>query len=250
MKIKLYQILLLGFLGLILWSCEKDELKKYSGKDSMFFDWSVAGRTPETIDSTGFSFAYDELNVQDRMMEIPISLQGNVSDIDRDYKIEVDENSTAIEGKHFSFEEKTVLRAGEVIDTLLIRVYRTPDMQENLYSIILKLVPNESFKTEMKNITEDGLSFVKLTITVDDILDRPEGWDDLFFGGFSREKLFLMAEILEVEPARFTEGFSLGDLQYYNSFIQRYLDEKKASGETVYEEDGSEMEMGPGLPFF
>ncbi|MNL27129.1 hypothetical protein D3C87_1486980 [compost metagenome] len=69
-------------------------------------------------------------------------------------------------------------------------------------------------------------------------------------GAFSRKKLFLMAEVAEIK--------NLGDLDnttittipktiYYGTFMQRYLNEMKAAGKTIYEDNGSEMIMGPSV---
>ena len=38
-----------------------------------------------------------------------------------------------------------------------------------------------------------------------------------------------------------TPGLTVGDMEYYNGFMKRYLADQKASGKTVYEDDGTEM---------
>jgi hypothetical protein len=53
-----------------------------------------------------------------------------------------------------------------------------------------------------------------------------------------------MAEVLGIEPAYLDTSVSIAESNAYGKFMQRYLNEQRALGKIVYEEDGSEMVMG------
>ena len=233
-------------------SCEKKELMTYAGQPDIYFN--AAGRrliySYETwTDSSQVSFSF--VTNQDSVQKIVVAIAGAPAATDRAYKLTVDPASTAILGKHYdALPASFVMPKNKILDTLSIRFHRTADLQAKAVTLILNLEANENFVTEMRDkvidvATEKRLSFVKHKIIIDDIIKRPKLWLDGFWGTFTRKKLFLMVEVLNISAAYMDASITIAEISAYGKFMQRYLNEQRSAGKTVYEDDGTEMIMGP-----
>ncbi|MNL07062.1 hypothetical protein D3C87_1277220 [compost metagenome] len=80
---------------------------------------------------------------------------------------------------------------------------------------------------------------------MNDILKKPFRWQDSYLGVFSRKKLLLMVEIVDADPAYIDGSPSIGVLQAWGKYMQRYLNDQKVAGNIIREADGTEMIMGP-----
>lgn len=253
-KILIISLLFLSLFGFT--SCEQEEIKTYSGTNSIYFSPAVvpyftANVTRVLTDSTGFSFSFDSPETEGRVFKIPIAVQGKASNTDRKVKVSIDPLSTAVNGTHFSIPDNIIIPAGKEVDTIAITVYRTPDMKDKSFLLILNLEENEFFNTNMKTkvtnvLTQKTMSFITFKLTFDDKLSQPKGWIVLNFGVFTAKKFYLMCELMHLDPMIFTQvpgsaGLSPGEMQYYRNFMKRYLEDQKASGNTIYEDDGTEM---------
>jgi len=235
----------------ILLGCEK-ELNKYEGKPTIYFN--EAGRLPgftgEILrDSTILSFSLAK--VQDSIVNMVIKTTGAKQDTDRPYKLVINTNSDAIAGNHYEILNKSFfIKKNQLSDTVKIKFFRKVDLQAKTFLLSFDLLENENFSIEMKyrllNGTKKKLSLINYRWYINDIIKKPGRWQDDSFGVFTRKKLLLMAEILGVEPAYLDTSVSLPEIYAFGKFMQRYLNEKKVAGNTVYEENGSEMVMGPG----
>jgi hypothetical protein len=250
------KILILGitFLSLIgLTSCDKEEIEVYKGTNNIYFPLAVfpAYTNGPLIDSTGFSFSFDNASITGRVYLIPVRVQGTVSDVDRKIKVSVDPSSTAVLGTHFSLPENIVLHAGKQIDSIPVTVNRTLDLKDKSVTIVLNLEENEFFTVNMKDrvtnvLTQKKINYTRFKLTFTDKLMQPIGWQPGSFGVFTAKKFFLMCELMNLEPEMFNQtqgspGLSIPEVLYYASFMRRYLADQKAEGNTIYEEDGKEM---------
>ncbi|MDQ6530073.1 DUF4843 domain-containing protein [Flavobacterium sp. LHD-85] len=255
-KILILSITLLIITGFS--SCTKEEIETYSGKDNIYFSPAVVSYVSLNgakvlTDSIGLSFSLDNPVITERLFKIPIAVQGKASNVDREVKIAIDPSSTAIKDTHFTIPDKIIIPAGKVVDTIRVLVKRTPDMKKNAFSLVFNLEGNEFFKTEMQTkvinvLTKKTMSFIQFELTFDDLLSQPKGWVVSFLGTFSAKKFFLMCDLMNLDPIIFNQapsssavGLSIPEMQYYQNFMKRYLAEQKASGNTVYEENGTEM---------
>lgn len=241
---------------LVFTSCSQEEIETYKDTDNIYFSTAVFATIVENgakvlTDSTGFSFGLDNPSITERTYFIPIRVQGKVSNVDRKVKVTVDPSSTAVLGTHFTLPENIIMRAGKELDTITIKVLRTPDMKTNGRTLILNLEENEFFTTKMQTkvtnvLTQKTMSYVRFKLSFDDKLTQPKGWYVPFLGVFTPKKFFLMCDLMDLEPAMFNQslgavGLAISDVQYYQNFMKRYLADQKASGNTIYEEDGTEM---------
>nr|WP_315151118.1 DUF4843 domain-containing protein [uncultured Flavobacterium sp.] len=250
-KILILSIVFLSFLGFT--SCTQEEIESYKDTNNIYFSRSIFPlyTNGPVIDSTGFSFGLDNVAIKERIYPIAIRVQGKVSDVDRKVKLTVDPSSTAVLGTHFILPENMVLRAGKEIDTILVKVLRTSDMKTQDLTLVLNLEENDFFTTRMQSrvtnvLTGKTISFVRFKLSFNDKLSTPIGWFSGFLGVFTAKKFFLMCELMNLEPEMFNQpsgsaGLSIPDNQYYQNFMKRYLADQKASGNTIYEENGTEM---------
>lgn len=252
-KILILSIILLSFLGFT--SCNEEEIETYNGTDNIYFSPSVfpiaiAGARVLT-DSVGLSFGLENPSIIEKTYKIPIRVQGKLSDTDRKVKITVDPSSTAIAGTHFKLPDNIVMHAGQEVDTIEVKLFRTPDMKDKTMLLVLNLEQNEAFTTNMKDkvlnvLTQKMMSFISFKLSFDDKLTVPPGWFSGFLGDFTAKKFFLMCELMHLEPSMFnnklgSSGLSISDIQYYQNFMKRYLNDQKEQGNIIYEEDGTEM---------
>ncbi|MBO9583980.1 MAG: DUF4843 domain-containing protein [Flavobacterium sp.] len=249
------KILILGitFLSLLgLTSCDKEEIETYSDTDNIYFSRAIFPeyKNGPLIDSTGFSFGLDKATVTERIYPLAIRVQGKVSDIDRAVKLTVDPTSTAVLGTHFTFPENIVMHAGKELDTVFIKVLRTPDMKNKDLTLVVNLEENEFFTTKMQSkvtnvLTGKTRNYIRFKLSFNDKLSTPIGWQAVF-GVFTAKKFFLMCDLMNLDPEMFNQvqgspGLSIPETLYYASFMKRYLADQKANGNTIYEDDGKEM---------
>jgi hypothetical protein len=252
-KILILSIVFLSFLGLT--SCDQEVIEPYKDTDNIYFSRSIFPlySNGPVIDSTGFSFGLDNVAITERIYPLAIRVQGKVSDVDRKIKLTVDPSSTAILGTHFTLPENIVMHAGKEIDTVLIRVLRTSDIKNKDLTVVLNLEENEFFTTKMQSrvanvLTQKTISFIRFKLSFNDRITTPLGWSAGFLGTFSAKKFFLMCDLINIDPQIFNQlpssgaaGLTIADMQYYQNFMKRYLADQKASGNTIYEENGTEM---------
>lgn len=237
-------------------SCEKD-IKVYDGESNIYFLRSVS---PDKVNSALFDKVYDSLVVtfafdplkNDSLVRIPVSITGKPVNMDRDFNVAVSSLSTAVAGVHYeALPSSFTMHAGQVIDTIPVKLLRTPDMVSNEFTIMLELQPNEHFKTGMIDqvanaTTGQKLSHTTFKLKANDVLTKPSRWLDTYMGIFTRKKLLLLSELLDIPVDALNQTTtSISQVIFYAKYMQRYLNEKKAAGETIYEDDGTEMEMGP-----
>lgn len=244
-------LLNLGVLSVFtFFACEK-ELPKYEGKPTIYFN--EAGRLPaysgEVIkDSTVLSFSF--VTSVDSLVDMVVKVVGEKSSQDRPYSLNPSANSTAVAGLHYEIlNQEFIIPKGELTDTVQIKFLRTEDMKETTFLLSFDLLENEYFSTSMYNKvlnsnTGKTHSFVTYRWFVNDIVKKPGRWLDGYLGPFSRKKLFLMVDILGVNPAYLDTSVSIAETIAYGTFMQRYLNEQRLAGNTILDEDGTDMIMG------
>lgn len=232
-------------------SCKKS-LGTFSSDSSIYF--YDAGRLPRFTgdaikDSTIVSFSLSKS--QDSVVNMIVAAIGPNADHDRPYVLEVNPKSTAVAGVHYTILNNSFqIRKNKSLDTVKIKFFRKADMQAANLLLSFDLKPNENFTTTYNNkvantTTGQIHSYVAYKWYVNDIIKKPARWLDVYVGVFSRKKLSLMVTVLGADPAYMDSAISIGELAAYGKFMQRYLNEQKALGNTILEEDGNIMVMGP-----
>lgn len=240
-------LLILGTLA----GCTKD-IKTFDGEPVVYFQHAIERRHPyENLfyDSSLVSFAYMPGSRQDSLLPLCIKVSGAPDEADRSYTLRVNDSSTAVEGTHYAFVNSDyTIRAGEVTDTVYIRLKRLPVMLSASFTIYLELHANEHFGVDIEKkvlSASAAVSSIRHRVKFDDVLARPKYWLDAYLGTFTRKKYYLMCAMLEIPLDKMNTSVTIPETVYYGKFMQRYFNEQKANGTPILEEDGTEMIMGP-----
>jgi hypothetical protein len=258
MKIYIYVIAVFLFLCTGIIACKKD-LKTYDGEEGIYFlnSYRFSNGSQSGVDSTAISFAYAKSTTKDSTIFLPVKISGKSASIDREFKLTIDPASTALKGTHYEMLSETFLiPANQVTGVVGIKLKRTSDMVDRNFLLVLKLEDNNNFKTLMQDVvinttTGKKRSYIQHTVWINDILKKPKSWFETYLGPFTKKKLFLLADLAEIKDLADLDNTSITTIPrviYYGTFMQRYLNEMRAMGKTIYEEDGvTEMIMGPSV---
>ncbi len=249
MKRSLYIPLLI----LIAASCKRDALITYNTADNVYFNYNTGFNVWR--DSMGVSFANRDGSVRDTFLLIPLAVTGVASTTDRPFKLVVDPSSTAVAGTHYELPEP-VIHAGKVQDTLRLHFKRAADLASGEKKLVLKLVPNDFFKTDLQyrmvnGGAQDTLDMLRFSIVASDLLVSGPYWDlySTYFGKFSIRKVHFIHDLLGMPLDFWNEAPNNQDRAaaiYYASATSRYLGDQAAQGNIILDEDGTPMQMGPG----
>jgi len=240
-----YKIAIL-LIAVSLVSCEKGLMNFDNEKvDVYFFD---AGRTyAPNVDSTYVSFTY--ITKPDTLKDVVVAITGLAADHDREYKVAVNQSSTAIAGVHYqALPEKFVMKKSALRDTFKVKLSRTADMKTNSYVLVLDLLPTESFGTSWTTRLIGGkpISTIKYKIRIDDVVKKPKYWLDGPFGTWSRTKMFFILDFLHLPGDYMETPRNVGELNSYGKIVKRELDRLTSLGQPVLDENGKPMTMGTG----
>ncbi len=247
------KLLLYVSIFLIAASCKREPLTTYNTADNVYFNYNTGFNAYR--DSMHFSFANRDASVQDTILLVPFAVTGVAAVKDRPFKLVVDPTSTAVAGTHYELPE-ALIRAGKVQDTLRLRFKRTADLTSGKKKLVLRLEPNEFFKTALtyrviNTVAPDSVDMLSFSIGASDILDAGPFWDGTYaayFGTFSIRKVKLIHDLLGMPLDFWTvspDNQRRASAIYYASSTSRYLKDEAAQGNIILDEDGTPMKMGP-----
>lgn len=240
--------------ALMLAACE-DELMTFAGNDVIYYKWAVEGVNPSAkkpgyTDSTNVTFAYMQEDIRVIDYRIPIKVQGYTADSDRQVDVEILAETTAEEGVHFDLPASIVILADSVVGYIPITFHRTADMQEQAYSVKLRLNTNANFNTNLlpiNKLNSDGrlLSYTEFEVVISDVLTQPQYWLEDYLGAFSVKKMYLWAEVLNVPIPNWED--SRPDTNTFDARLavfKQYLIRQEKLGTPVLEDNGEPMTLG------
>jgi hypothetical protein len=214
-KIKLlFAVTLLFGIGMLA-ACKKDTLITYSTFDNIYFNYAPSNNL---TDSVSITFAYSPLSVTDSTFKIPIKITGPASSTDRVYNVKIDTGTTATDEQTKSVSLRLTLQTSDALHTDL--KFMSPNVGAS--------VNVNSFKVIMS-----------------DILVQGQYWSSYspYFGTFSAKKIRLINQVTGM-PLNYVTIVGLYDLSsgprlgVWAVTMTNYLNQQKAAGHTVYEDDG------------
>jgi hypothetical protein len=194
---KKYHYILFMCSLVFLSSCNKDIDSFDNSKNYIYFDVpfkvdDYGNKTTTRVDSIYYSFALDDASITSHTFKIPINTISLPANKDRSYKVEVVTDKTTAEDTDWDKTclENTIVKAGSVFDTLLVKVNRTSILRKAVRSITFRIVGNENFSEGYNNLLTAKISF-------SDVLDPPSWWSkwQYIFGDYCREKYLKWREI-------------------------------------------------------
>jgi hypothetical protein len=232
---------------LLLFACEKG-IPTYSGTSAVYFN--------NTSDSSKITFAYDFADKKDTTISIRVYTMGAVSDVDRTFSLNIIDTLTSAkkDNDYKLLNDPVIIKAGQASTDLKFKLFRRPDMTTKTYVISMMLQPDDNFTTdyswEWVNLSKKTVrQLVAYTITFDDIFARPKVWLDSYHGTYSRTKMYAMTNFFGLQLIQWTLTSGTGAIGAttwitFTRVFQRYLNEERARGNEIMDEDGKPMSMG------
>jgi hypothetical protein len=174
MKRKKNHIFALLTIGLIIYSCQKEEVPVYSGDNYLHF-------TRPAADTLTLSFGLLP-DVDEYRLPVPVTRIGMPSESDMQCSLTADSVST-LSAKDYDIKpEDLIFRSKRFNDTLHVTIRKTAVMDNETFLLILNIVPNEIF--------DYGLSgYLQMPVYVTNKVDQPAWWNieytNAFFGAYS-----------------------------------------------------------------
>ena len=127
-------------------SCKKEELQPFKANPAINF------AKVENTNSLTYSFMTNPTN--DYIQEIPVTIIGDSSNVDRTFNVEVvsDSNTTATSGQYEILGG--IIEAGEFTGKLKIRLIKSPELDTKTVSLKVKLVNTTDFKVGNKESSD------------------------------------------------------------------------------------------------
>lgn len=233
-------------------SCSS-EIEKYTGRSGIYFAMSVkqTSANADTVYSEVSEIPFIITSSKDSLFNLKIKILGAVSDNDRHVSIEiVPEESDILPEDMDGIQQSYTLGAGQVFGNIPLVFHRKSSLEGKERRVTLRLVPNDDFSlpiTTWKNSSAETVSVVKHTIIISDKYVQLPGYSVYYYGAFSEKKMKIILEITGKSLKEFNTRMNPTQMRAIGQALYRYLREKKAAGQTVYEEDGTEMTAGEGI---
>jgi len=242
---KIKYIIALLFVSASLLSCEKSLMNFDNENADVYFQDGGSLYSSLASDSLYVSFSFTKS--LDSVRNIIVAVTGGRVDRNRPYKLKLNDSSTAISGIHFEpLPESFMIKKNMLTDTIKLKLKRTPEMQTKTFEILFDLLPTDDFGTDLKSriVSGKNIKMIRKKIRFDDIIRKPRNWLDGYFGVFSRAKLFYICEYFETTPQYLDTEIIPAEVASLGRILQRVLNDLKAAGTPVLEENGTEMRMG------
>jgi hypothetical protein len=247
------KIYIIGIAFLSLFSCKKSEFQTFESKALLQFDnHSVSeingGVMLTPIDSTNYTFVFGDPTATEYKLPIVLKASGQFVANEREFSLEIDASSTAIEGKHYTLSN-LVMKGNRAIDTIYVTLLRA-DL-DTTYSLILNIAQNENFDKGVN-------SKLSYKIKFSNTLLEPSWWASNFYvyvwGPYSNTKYSIFYNVSGIIDFSPWYPNSLEPMQAAADAHQFVNDDRnKPESERIlkYDENGSPLDengvsFGPG----
>ena len=263
---KLIYILLAAPLFFV--ACDQDEIPTFDNEDAgVYFQYGGQTRLYINIDqyydSVAYSFSTAADTVTQHVIETRIRTLGKVRDYDRPVKVVVDhEGTTMTEGVHYRANlDNVVIPAGASEVQVPVTFFRTPDLEDQRLTLMLKVEPNEHFMVPFTSQKSTNVYYSqgeiiradRFLFSVSEIYTMPFYWayfGNEYFGNWSVSKFKYINRICEIPASDWERGgnsdskVQLGRFVYYAYKVRNALQEAADAGNPVLDDDGSFMQLG------
>lgn len=218
--------------GLIAASCHKEDIKTYDDLTSLRYATFYSTNTSSLGDSISLSFTTHP-NATYIDQPVVVSFSG-VSDRAQTYKIGYVDSLTTAQPSDFTIPTDLTVAPGAVRDTFNLRLNYSSHLDEEDVRIYLTIEDDQEVK-----IGDYNRQF--FIVHLNNMLDRPDWWTttvaNRYFGTYTVKKYRLYLSVIGVDLTDATTSL----IRHYALMLKKYLAEQKAAGNTIYEDNGTEM---------
>ena len=207
-------------------ACSEDKFTTYDSTRYLYF---AKGITAES--NTETFFFYPDETTHDIRLELLFA--GDPVTEAMTYRVDVDESlTTAVKGTDFDFESERTWPVGKERDTLVLKLIKTPKLDNQMFRVVLKVTPTTNFEVgPTKNARSQRVIFTSKAIA-------PAWWDahitQYYLGDYSDAKY---AEFIEATGISDMTNFGPTELRYYALKLKYHLLELKNGGNPVMDGD-------------
>lgn len=185
-----------------LFSCQKEEIATFSGKNQIYFEKYFLDEVfPGTnnAETTEESFFFYPSGTKEIKVGLAVCLSGNLLKEDTEFKLVVDEKLTTAKDNEYTIPDNFIFHANninegakDVLDTIELSLLRT-DRLSNIDEpacLVVELVPNDNFDLGQYERRKAKILFTAKAV-------KPDWWDkevkERLLGTYSQKKykLFL-----------------------------------------------------------
>ena len=220
-----------------LMSCKKEEVATYSDLTSsryMYFHKVSGGLSVDSLDVSFYKFPGETI------IDVPITvLASGYSKEDAQYLISCQADGTTALASDYELPSSFVFKGGETSATFNIRLKYREEFDNEIVRIVLAVEEYGSFK---KGPSEDCTYILK----VHNNMVKPDWWTSTvtsyYLGTYTAKKYKLFLQVCKVD----LEGADNNLIRHYALVFKQWLADQKAAGNTVTEDDGTEMTVVAG----
>ncbi|MFD2556738.1 DUF4843 domain-containing protein [Sphingobacterium tabacisoli] len=228
----------------ILFSCQKDTLSTYQGKEAIAL---YVGEYE--ADSTVFSFVFSESLTGRDTFFLKLRLQGAPKSVDRKVQLEALNQSTAIENTDFVLPE-VVLKADSSFLLYPVILLNTERIERQQLTLLVAVKENEFFSRaalglsfgQVNNTMDKSLGTYK--IHINNFYTEPHYWVDFQYygdvGEYSRVKFQFMQKVYEIKDL---SKLSRGDLYNMGLRLRKALADYEAEHGFLIDENNNRVEF-------
>ena len=232
-----------------LFSCKENEYEGFEADGSVYFQTNTSNWT---IINAGTNYSFAGKTITQDTVWLQVNLLGTPVDYDRQFAIAVNENNTAVAGKHYeAFRESYTMKAGEMTAKVPIIVYNSEDIKSEVIRLSFSLVATSQLGLGLKGRTDyyiDLSSFLNKPAYWDEPYDpykgtAYEGWflytANDFWGPYSRVK---HEKVLEILGKDFPGDLLTLITDEYWTTAATYMSQYFEDNYPVYDENGDPIE--------
>lgn len=242
---KLRNILLAGVLvcgGISFFSACQEEGIVVNSNDVSY----VGFKKDRTVDTTAVCFRFYALEegADVKVAEVPIEVTvcGKVQCKDLEFTISIDETLSTLPKSQCVLPERCVIKNGQLIDTIYVKVKSSPDLEDKTKILALKVNPGGE-------VAEGIFVYSRAFVAVTDRLFKPDWWSFLdlydgtessvdwyYLGTYSEKKYEMFLEELQKDNVVF-DGKDRQVLRKYSLRLKYRLKELSDAGTPAYDEN-------------
>ena len=257
----------MGCLGLLVMlafftACEKS-LMTYEGPESIYFSMQKNANPEEDIYLPDASINLMNQVGSEVEYGLNVVVTGEPKDYDRSYRVGVvADSTTAVVGVDYILPEGGVIKAGQVSDSLYVKLLKNDELQKKSVRLYVQVLPNEHFSTNFTQFGHDGREYNVFDprvydLTFTSMMTKPYWWESYStsnqvengnLGYFTSKKISLINELYSLTYADWlktdeggTGAMNLTRVKVIYKKFALYLIDQYKNHTPVLEEDGRLM---------
>ncbi|MDL2319994.1 DUF4843 domain-containing protein [Alistipes sp. OttesenSCG-928-B03] len=145
---KIFAVAAAMLVGLSFFACSEDEITTYRVDDYIYFGHRIANKSEVWDNEQTFNFAHARPGLTDTTIYYRVNTGGFVTDYDRTFHVRTVSSGT--QGVNFDpIDREQTVPAGKNYGLIPVRIYYSPELEDNTFTIRMDLEPSDDFPRVM-----------------------------------------------------------------------------------------------------